>query len=116
MHISQPSPAAFQNDLPPVVSGHIRDDLSRFQILNNRALGHLNDQILSVGTVAAAFSAFFPTLRHIFADVPEIHQCIKAVVHLKNDIAASSAVTAVRSSIRNIQFTPEAHMPVSAVS
>ena len=76
MHISQPSPAAFQNDLPAVVSGHVRDDLSRFQILNNRALGHLNDQILSVGTVAAAFSAFFPTLRHIFADVPEIMSLI----------------------------------------
>ena len=102
MHISQPSPAAFQNDLPPVVSGHIRDDLSRFQILNNRALGHLNDQILSVGTVAAAFSAFFPTLRHIFADVPEIHQCIKAVVHLKNDIAAFSPVTAVGAAVGNI--------------
>ena len=73
-----------------------------FQIFNNRALGHLDDQILSVGTVAAAFSALFPTLRHIFADVPEIHQCVKAVVHLKNDIAAFAAVTAVGAAVGNI--------------
>ena len=103
MHIAQPAPAAFQNDLPPVVSGHIRDDLSRFQILNNRSLGNLNDQILSVGTVAAAS---FRLLLHLCATY--LRTCrksvsvFKAVVHLKNDIAAFAAVTAVGAAVGNI--------------
>ena len=66
--------------------------------------------------MAAAFSALFAIFGRILSYMTEIHKRVQSIIHFKDDVSASSAVTAVRSTIRNIQFTPEAHMSVSAVS
>ena len=45
--------------------------------------------------MTAALSAFLSVFCHIFMDVTEIYQCVFSGIYLENNIAASSAVSAV---------------------
>ena len=102
VHIADASAAAAQYDQSPVFTGHIGDYLSAFIVANHSSLGNANHEILSVGTVAALFAAGLTVFRDILPDVTEIRQGIQTVIDFKNDIAASAAVTAVRTAGRHI--------------
>jgi len=66
--------------------------------------------------VTAALSALLSVASHIFADMTEIGQGIQSVVHFKNDIAAATAIAAVRTASSYEKFPAEADMTVTAFS
>ena len=64
--------------------------------------------------MTAALSALLSVASHIFADMTEIGQGIQSVVHFKNDIAAATAIAAVRTASSYEKFPAEADMTVTA--
>ena len=66
--------------------------------------------------MAAAFTAFFAVLRREFPAVAVLHQSIQSLVHLENNIAATSSITAVRAARRHIFFPAKADMAVAAAA
>ena len=76
----------------------------------------LDDQILSVLAVAAVLAAFFTVSGTVFLIAAEIGKVVESLVHDKYDVAASAAVTAVRSACRNVKFAAEAYMTVAAAA
>ena len=61
-------------------------------------------------------SAFFSRLRCKLSFITVINQRIHISVCNKNNVAASSAISAVRSTVRYIFLTPEAYMTIAAFS
>ena len=116
MLVPQPAPSAFEHDLTPVVSGHIRNDLLCPGFLDDGSFRYFQHQILAALAVAAALAALFPVSCRKLPLMSVIHQRIQALIDFKDQIAAVAAVAAVRSSICYIQFPPEAAVSIAALS
>ena len=116
MHVALASASALQNDNAAVLMGHVRDDFAGFSLTDNGALGNLYHKVLAVSAVTAVVSAGFSVLCTILADEAEIIERVQTVIHLKDQIAAATAVAAVRTAGRNEFFAPEADMAVTAVA
>ena len=69
---------------------------------------------LPLFAIAAATAAIFPALGGIFALIAEIRQGGEVVVHLKDNIAAPSAVAAVRPAGGHIFFPMERNGSIAA--
>ena len=66
--------------------------------------------------MASLLAAGLPGCGNIFPGLSEINQGVQAIIYLKYDISAFTAVSAVRSAVGDIQFPPEADMSVTAFS
>ncbi len=106
-------PAA-QKQKSAVIAGHIRDDLTTLSLLDDRSGRYLDRNIFPVLTRTVTLVAVFPVSGAVFANMPEVRKRVQALVHLKVDAAALTAVTAVRTAIWHIFFSAERHVSVSA--
>ena len=116
MHIADPAFSARQDHLTAVFAGHIRNDLSGFGVADHGSCRNLHHQVRAVRAMLPPLSAFFTVLRDILPDVTEIPQCIQAVIHFKDQVAALSAVSAIRAARGHVKLTPERYMSVPAFS
>ena len=103
MHVALAAPAALGEDLR-FIGGEVCHDASRCGFPHHCATRNTDHQIRRTLSRTIPCTAIFATLCNIFPFEAEINQCGKIVVHLKNDISASAAVSAVRSSGSNIFF------------
>ena len=96
--------------------GHIRHDASGLGVADQRAARYLDDQILGVFAAAPSAFAVFSARRRVFSLVTEVSQRAEVGIRLKDDIAASAAVAAVRSSCRDVLFAVKRYRAVAAVA
>ena len=108
--------SALQDDLPAVVAGHVRNDLAGLGLFDHRALGHLQYDVVRVGAVASPLAPRLSVLCRVFSPVTEILERVQAFVHLKDHVAAPSAVAAVGAAVGHIELPPEAYMAVAALA
>ena len=99
-----------------VFSGHIRDDASALRLPDDGPFGNLEDDVLSVLSAAVALSALLAVPGLILTDVPEICQGVQTLVHLKDHVAPSSAVSAVGAAVWHIFFSAEGNMAVATLA
>ena len=74
MLVTAAAASAFQQKEPPVVTGHVGDDLAAFGLTDHRALGHFDGDILAVSAGAVLLAAFLTVFCTVFADMAEICQ------------------------------------------
>ena len=96
--------------------GHILDDLAGLRVAHQRAAGHLDDEGLTVLTGAAAALTVHTVFGGVLALVAEVHQRGHIVVHLQDDVAAVTAVTAHRTACGDVFFAMEGNCTVAAVA
>ena len=102
--------------MPTVVSGHIGNYLAGFRFFDDGSLRHLQHDIFRILAVASALTALLSIFCGIFLPVPVILQSIQPLIHFKDDIAASSAIAAVRPAVWHIEFPAETDVSVTAFS
>ena len=95
---------------------HILDDFAGGTVFDNRSGRYGNFEVFGVFAVALGGHAGLSVLCDEFTAVFEVQKRVLTLVNDKNDIAAFSAVAAVRSAVRNILFPVERHAAVSAVA
>ena len=98
------------------VVGQVRDDKAALGVLDDRAQRDLDDQIFGVLAVAQARAALAALVGGILALVAEVHQGGQVVVHDEDDVAAASAVAAVRAARGHEFFAVKAHRTVAALA
>ena len=116
MHVSVSAPSALQDDLAPVFTGQVCDHLACLCKLDDRSLRDLQDDVLSVSTMLAFLSSVLPVSGGKLSVMAISHECVGVIVHLEDNVPASSAVASVRASVRDKLFPPETHMPVPALT
>ena len=116
MHIAVSAAAALEDHIAAEVSGHIRNDLARICLTDDRALRHFDLNVLAALAGHALLLAVLAVLCGVFAHMAEIREGVEALVHNKDDITALAAVTAVRTACRDIFFPAERDMAVAALA
>ena len=116
MHITETALTALQQNHTLVLAGHIRDDLLRLEITNDRSLRNTDHQILTILTMHTLSAAFFTRRRDILLTITEILERIQTLIHLDDDITALTAITTIRTTRRHVQLTTERHMTISALT
>ena len=86
--------------------GYIANVFTGFGIVHYRSTGHFDYLVLSVLAETAVLGTRFSVPGHDVAVVAQMQQCPVVAVAAKNYVAASSSVTSVGASIRNVFFTP----------
>ena len=99
-----------------LAAGHVLDNFVGFGVPDQGAPGNADDQGLSVLAAFALACAVHAVFCYILALVAEVHQGGEIVIHLKDDVAAVTAVAAVRAAGGNIFFTVEGYAAVAAVA
>ena len=89
---------------------------ARCSVADHGSTGNPNDQIRCASSGTIPSTAIFPSLCHIFSLIAEVNQRGEVIVYLKDDVAAFSAVSAVRSTGCHIFFSMKGDCAVSAVS
>ena len=113
MDIPPTAAAALCDDLR-LIAGEVRKNASGLGFLDQSAPRHADDEILAALAIAARTAAIFPTRGYIFALIAEIRQGGEVVVHLEDNIAALSAVAAVRPAGGHILFPMERNGSIAA--
>ena len=116
VHVAETTLTALQQNHTLVLAGHIRDDLLRLEITNDRSLRNTDHQILTILTMHPLSAAFFPRRRDVLLTITEILERIQPLIHLDDDITALTAITAIRTTRRHVQLTTERHMTISALT
>jgi hypothetical protein len=115
MLVAPAAPAAFRSHII-FSGGHIVHDGAALGVPEQRSPGNSDTDTLAVLARAALALSRRAVFGDIFSFVTEIDQRGHVVVGNENNIAAASAVAAVRSAGGNIFFAVKSHRPVSAVS
>ena len=116
MHIPLAATATLQYDFTHIVAGHIRNNLAGFCVFNDSSFWNLDYQIGTVGSVAAALAALLTVFGNILAHMTKIRKGIQPLVHLKDDVSAFAAVTAIGTAIRNKKLPAKTDMTIAALS
>ena len=96
--------------------GHIVHDRAAVGIAQQRAARHTDAQTLAHAAGAALVLTVGAVGGHVFALVAKIHERGHVVVHLEDDVAAASAVAAVRAAGSHVFLAVEGHRAVAAVA
>jgi len=96
--------------------GHIHNDLTGGGVAHHGSGRHGQNGILGGFAVEFCLHPVAAVFRHEFAAVLVIQQSIRALVDGKDDVAAATAVAAVRSAVGHIFFAAEGHTAVAAVA
>ena len=83
---------------------------------NHGSRRNFDNQVLSVLSEFFLFHAVLSVFGLVFPFISKIHQRAQAVVGHKDDIAALSSVSAVRTSLRNVRLPAKRYGSVSAFS
>ena len=111
-----PATAAALRDNDVFVCGHVRHDAAGLRIADQCAARHGNDERLCAFAEAALAAAVFAALCGVLALVAEIRQRGEVIVHAEHDVAAATAVAAVRAAGSHVFFTVKSHGAVAAVT
>ena len=98
------------------VVGQVCDNKAALGVLDDGAQRHLDDKVLRVFAVAQACTALATLRGHILALIAEIHQGGQMVVRHKDDVAAPTAIAAVRAACGHEFFAVEAHRTIAALA
>ena len=98
MTVSPAAAAALSGD-KRLASAHILDDFSRFGVPDDGSVRNGNDEVGRRGAVEFRRHSVAAVFCNKFFSVAEIEQRVGSLVDGKYDIAAVSAVAAVRSSV-----------------
>ena len=99
-----------------LAGGHVVHDLPGVRVAQDRAARHLDAQRLAVAAAAALALTGLAVAGDVFALVAKVHQRGHVVVHLEDDVAAASAVAAVRAARGHVLLAVERHRAVAAVA
>ena len=98
--------AALCQDLR-LVRGEVCHDPAGLCLPDDRTTWHTDHQIRCALSGAVSRTAVFAPLGGVLSLIAEVDQCGKVIIHLKDHIAAFSAVAAVRAACRHILFPME---------
>lgn len=116
MLVAPASVPAFGYDYVLTVFQHIRQDQVCFPIADQRTDGNLDYRIVPFFARTVVSFSRMTVLGFIFFAIANILQRMQLCVCKENDIAAITAVTAVRSSFWDELFTMKAYTAVSAIA
>ena len=103
------------DELLPIFN-QICQDFPCFSITNRRPLRYMNNEVFCSTTVHSLGHPLFTRLSLKMTIVTKIHQSAKPFIYDKNNIAATTTVTAPRSSIWDILFTAESYHAITAIA
>ena len=83
---------------------------------HRRAHRHLDDKLFGALAAAQGRRAVFAVIRRILALITEIHQRVHIRIGQQHDVAAVSAVAAVRAAVLHKLFAMERDRAIAAVS
>ena len=92
MLIAKTALPAFEDDLTPVISGHISDNFTCNSLFNDGAFRNRKNQIFPVFPVTAALSAGLSVAGRVFSLMSVVSKSIQTLIHFKNQIPAAAAV------------------------
>ncbi len=98
-----------------VCFAHIRHNGTAVYFLNNRSSRHTNFKTFAVFPMPSAALSGQTVFSSIFTLISEIGKRCQIIVHNKNNIAAFSAVSSVRTACGNIFFTVKRNSACAAV-
>jgi hypothetical protein len=104
-----------QLNLHPVIQG-IHKDFPRVKIRNNGAWRHLDDGILTVGTVSVPPPPLLAVNGLDNAGPRQVKQRPKIIPHGNNEIPAAPAIATVGSALRNVLLPAKRDLPSAAVA
>ena len=116
MPVTQSATSAFQQDDFLSVFRHIADVFAGFSVIDHRAAGHFNNFIRTVFAEAPVFTSRLSMTGHGMAVVFEVKQRPIVAVTAQNDMAPSSAIASVGTSIRTIFFASHVRRASSALT
>jgi hypothetical protein len=99
-----------------VVISHIVNYLSALLIANESSRGNEYHKVVGSRSVKLAALAVAAILGYKLVAVFEGEKCVTALVNTEDDIAAVSAVSAVRTAVRNVFLSVKGNCSVAAVS
>ena len=115
MTVSPTAAAALaKNEL--AVGAHIEDYLTALGILNKRALGNGNDNVLTALAVHLTRHTVLSVFSNEFALIAEGKKGVCTVVNSENNISATAAVAAIGTTGTDVLFSMEGDGTVSAVT
>ena len=114
--VAQTVPAAFRHHQTLTVFGHIAHGLAGALVDNPGADRHFYRHVFTTLTGTVAALAILPTFgaERFFKTV--VDQGVQVLVRFQPDIAAITAIAAVRTAFRNILFAAEAYATIAAVT
>ncbi|GFI71958.1 hypothetical protein IMSAG250_01166 [Clostridiales bacterium] len=112
------SPAAFTavGSNKPLCFTHIRHNSTAVYFLYNCSSRYTDFKAFAVFSMALSTLSGQTVFSCILALVSEIGECCKIIINNKNNIAALTAVTAVRTACCNIFFTMKGNCTGAAVA
>ena len=105
-----------QNYHTCIITWHVTYNFTGCHFCNNGTFWNFQNKILTVFSMHVLLSAFSTRFCLEFSSMTEIRKCIDTLVYFKDNIATFSAVTAIWTTVRNIFFSAEADMTISAFS
>ena len=85
-----------------------------FGIVNHRTTGNFNNLIRSVFTETTVLTARLPMTSHCMTIISQVKQCPVIPVTTQDNMASSSAISSIRSTVRSIFFSPHVRRASSA--
>ena len=115
MDITEAAPASLRHQQLLAVIGHVANALTGFRIGDDGAQRHPDHYIFAAFTSLVPARAMLTILRFVFPHVAEINQGVQTGITFEQHTAATSPVTPVRPTERNIFFPAERGGTVPAV-
>ena len=108
--------AAVQNRARFARCVHIRNHRAGFRLADDRPDRYFDDEIFTALARAVACRAVHAVFRRVVALEAEVQQRVHVQISVKADIAAVTAVSAVRPAVQDEFFPVERHAAVAAVA
>ena len=116
MPVAPAAAAAFGYDSLLAVMAQVGNDLARFFVFYNRSQGNRNEQVFGVAAVAVRPLALAAGLGLEQAAETEVDEGVDVAVGYEDDVAAVTAVAAVRTALGDKFFAAETAHAVAAFS
>ena len=115
MDITEAAPASLRHQQLLAVIGHVADALTGFRIGDDGAQRHPDHYIFAAPTSLVPARAMLAILRLVFPHVAEINEGVQTGITFEQHTTATSTVTPVRPTERNILFPAERCGTIPAV-
>ena len=116
MPVSLSTTSTFQQDNFLSMFGHITDILSCFSIVYYCSTRHFNYFVYTVLTKTLVFTAGFSMSSHRMTVILQMEQRPVVTVTSQNNMASSSAIAPIRTTVRNIFLAPHVRRASSALT